>query len=154
LLVEEIISQLPQQSPPKICADQSADLTVLVACGPYSSCEDLAYEGLKEIASLVKSQSFDLVVLIGPFVDDQHPILTSGNLVNSFDKLYKVQVKPILVDIEESAGHVCIIPSIRDVHHPPVFPQAPFDQSWHNNCTMLCNPSTFTFSNITIPIAY
>jgi len=49
----------------------------------------------------------------------------------------------------DSSTHVALIPSTRDIHHWPVFPQAPLEGAAPENVTFMGNPSTFRCGGIT-----
>lgn len=121
--------------------------SVFIAAGPFTSDEDLAFEGLREIEVILNARYFDLVMLIGPFMDDRHPIIQSGQVVETFNQIYEQQVESVLLQFEQLCGRLVIIPSIRDVHHPPIFPQPPFHQGRLQNASMLSNPTAFVFSS-------
>ena len=133
--------------------DAGESFSVFVAAGPYSSSEDLSYEALKEIASLIASSAFDLVILMGPFLDEKHPLVSSGRVTRSFPRLYRQQVEPLLYKIETNCRRLLLVPSTRDVHHKPVFPQPPFPSpslksSTKRNVSSLPNPATFVYSSL------
>jgi DNA polymerase alpha subunit B len=50
-------------------------LTVVIACGPFSTTDNLLYEPLNELILLLDSQPPDVLILIGPFVDAEHPLI-------------------------------------------------------------------------------
>ena len=155
LRVVEVIAHIPRplHGPPsdRMEDDSGGSFSVFVAAGPYSSSEDLSYEALKEIASLVASSAFDLVILTGPFLDEKHPVVSSGRVTRSFQRLYQQQVEPLLYKIETNCRRLMLIPSVRDVQHKPVFPQPPFPSplfksSTRRNVSALPNPATFVYS--------
>lgn len=57
----------------------SAPLNVLVAAGPYTADDNLDYEPLQEICRKAADSYADGLVLLGPFLDIEHPLLASGD---------------------------------------------------------------------------
>ncbi|GLA05959.1 DNA polymerase alpha subunit B [Aspergillus niger] len=56
-----------------------APLNILVAAGPYTADDNLDYEPLKEICRKAADSYADGLVLLGPFLDIEHPLLASGD---------------------------------------------------------------------------
>lgn len=67
-------------------------LKIIQAVGPYTIPADLSYDPLSDLMSSVKVQKPDLLVLFGPFVDAQHPIIKSGYSGSSYANLFDNQV--------------------------------------------------------------
>ncbi|KAJ6071547.1 hypothetical protein N7499_009561 [Penicillium canescens] len=63
----------------RIEADSSLPLNVMVAAGPYTSDDNLDYEPLQEICQKAADSFADSLVLMGPFLDIEHPLLASGD---------------------------------------------------------------------------
>ena len=54
-------------------------LSVVVACGPFTTADNLEYEPLEELLGNVASEKPDVLILVGPFVDASHPLLQEGD---------------------------------------------------------------------------
>lgn len=54
-------------------------LDIFVACGPYTANNNLDFEPLVEICQKAADQSADGLLLMGPFLDLEHPLLASGD---------------------------------------------------------------------------
>ncbi|KAI9928168.1 hypothetical protein ASPWEDRAFT_39028 [Aspergillus wentii DTO 134E9] len=59
--------------------DASAPLNVIVSSGPYTADDNLDFEPLNEICQKAADSYADAVVLMGPFLDIEHPLLASGD---------------------------------------------------------------------------
>lgn len=121
----------------------------VVAAGPYTSSEDLAYEPLAALLEYCATESADMLLLMGPFVDAEHPLVCSGALDETFEDVYQSQVAVRLTEFAESQGgrtRVVLVPSTRDVHHDPVFPQPPLGEV--AGATALANPATFSCNEV------
>ena len=48
-------------------------LSIFLAAGPFMTTDSLVYEPLNDLLGVVKAARPDVVVLVGPFVDAEHP---------------------------------------------------------------------------------
>ena len=51
------------------------ELQVIVACGPYTTSDNLSYEPLEDLLKYVEEQKPHVVLLCGPFVDAKHSMI-------------------------------------------------------------------------------
>ena len=65
---------------------------MLVAAGPYTTCEDLTYAPLRELLGTCQQLQPNVLVLLGPFVDAEHPLIVSGSCEEPFEALFASQV--------------------------------------------------------------
>lgn len=103
-------------------------LTMMIASGPYTASDDLAYEPLEALLSKAAEERPDTLILCGPFVDADHPLLRDGWMVDiSFEDLYMTRVVGALERFVARPGcaetKIVVVPSVRDLHMHPVFPQ-------------------------------
>jgi DNA polymerase alpha subunit B len=63
----------------RIEADSSLPLNVMIAAGPYTTDDNLDFEPLQEICQKAADSFADSLVLMGPFLDIEHPLLASGD---------------------------------------------------------------------------
>jgi len=113
-------------------------LSIMVAAGPFTTSDNLHYEPLRDLLGQVNQNNSDVLILIGPFLDAEHPEFASGEpkLQGEGDSLvtadyYTVFVYRVASLLSEffkinSRAQVVLVPSIRDIHHDFVYPQAPF----------------------------
>ncbi|KAJ4960970.1 hypothetical protein NE237_020880 [Protea cynaroides] len=69
-------------------------------------------------------------MLLGPFLDSEHPEIKKGIVDRTFTEIFHVEILRRLQDYAEfmgSAARVILVPSIRDANHDFVFPQPAFD---------------------------
>ena len=128
---------------------------VMTAAGPFCCADDLAYAPLVALLKEAKTRKAALLVLHGPFVDEQHPTAGTAALSVTFDELFEQHVLRLLeVFVQEQldAGgpvtQVVVLPALRDVHHVPVFPQPKFGAAIHSSAIrkhlhLLPNPASF-----------
>jgi DNA polymerase alpha subunit B len=58
-------------------------LAILVSSGPYTTDSNLLYESLHALCEQAKSTQADALILVGPFLDIEHPLLSSGDIPTS-----------------------------------------------------------------------
>ena len=128
---------------------------VMTAAGPFCCADDLAYAPLVALLKEAKTRKAALLVLHGPFVDEQHPTAGTAALSVTFDELFEQHVLRLLEDFVQEqldAGgpvtQVVVLPALRDVHHVPVFPQPKFGANIHSkgvrkHLHLLPNPASF-----------
>jgi DNA polymerase alpha subunit B len=63
----------------RLNGDANPPLNVMIAAGPYTADDNLDFEPLQEICQKAADSYADSVVLMGPFLDIEHPLLASGD---------------------------------------------------------------------------
>lgn len=106
-------------------------LTVFVAAGPYTTQDNLEFEALDELCTRAADQRPDVVILAGPFVDSEHPLVRAGDFDlhdvdaandGTVDDLFRERISRRIQRITHSM--VLLIPSLRDaVSRHCSFPQ-------------------------------
>jgi len=107
------------------CKASSLPLSVVMAAGPFTCSEDVEYEPLRDLLKYAVQQHADLVVLLGPFVDTEHPAVKTGALDVTFEDLFANTVRAAVEAAcdERPTLKVVLVPSVRDAHLDMVFPQ-------------------------------
>lgn len=105
-------------------------LSVLYAAGPYTADDNLDFEPLHALCSQAADSYADAVVLTGPFLDVDHPLIATGDFdlpeeaLASMDPdtatmttVFKYMVAPAINRLAASNPNVTVIlvPSVRDV---------------------------------------
>lgn len=105
-------------------------LTILYAAGPYTADDNLDFEPLHALCSQAADSYADALVLVGPFLDVDHPLIATGDFdlpeeaASSVDAdtatmttVFRYLVAPAINRLAASNPHVTIImvPSVRDV---------------------------------------
>ncbi len=109
-------------------ATGSRPQSIFVAAGPYTLEDSCAYEVLDDLAEQVVLGLPDVVILMGPFVDEAHPLLASGQVPVLPLQLFQQQVCPRLERMcsAKPGIRVILIPSTRDlISEWCAFPQPP-----------------------------
>jgi len=124
--------------------DNDGPFTMLVAAGPFTCSGDLAYEPLHELVEYAREDKPAVVVLLGPFVDSDHPKIRDGLVDAQFQEIFEEAVGKCARELVQEVGcQVVLVPSMRDAHMMPVFPQAPLelkDTPGTENVVQLSNP--------------
>lgn len=159
LAVKRIISGVPlstpKTSPQKLLEyhhspyfQNGGALSAIVACGPFTTNDNLNYQPLQDLLFHVIESKPDLLILIGPFVDITHPELASGDVILSeedesgtvvsrqncsYEMVFTMRVirDCLLAMFNEDEAqnlptNIVLVPSLLDAHHEFVFPQPPF----------------------------
>jgi DNA polymerase alpha subunit B len=104
-------------------------LSIVIAAGPFCCSEDMDYTPLRDLLRYVRDNNADALLLVGPFVDTDHPHVKSGALEVTFDDLFAQAVQTQVEDAcdETPDLKVLLVPSVRDAHTDMVYPQPPLD---------------------------
>ncbi|BDD55963.1 hypothetical protein MAP00_001443 [Monascus purpureus] len=108
-------------------AEGNPPLNIFVASGPYTADDNLDFEPLKEICRKAADCYADGLLLMGPFLDIEHPLIASGDFdlpdVNGYDPdtatLAMVFRHCITAPLQKLAAAVpsitiILVPSVRD----------------------------------------
>ncbi|CAL5421122.1 unnamed protein product [Camellia sinensis] len=104
--------------------------SLIIAAGPFTTTDNLFFEPLTELLAYAQRKQPQLLLLLGPFIDSEHPELKKGTVNRTFDEIFRLEILGRLQDYVEymgSAARVILVPSIRDTNHDFVFPQPAFD---------------------------
>ncbi|XP_012520769.1 PREDICTED: DNA polymerase alpha subunit B [Propithecus coquereli] len=102
---------------------------VLAACGPYTTSDSITYDPLLDLITIINHDRPDVCILFGPFLDAKHEQVENCLLTSSFEDVFKQCLRTIIEGTRSSGSHLVFVPSLRDVHHEPVYPQPPFSYS-------------------------
>ncbi|XWS34618.1 hypothetical protein CRYUN_Cryun21dG0053400 [Craigia yunnanensis] len=132
------------------------EITVIIAAGPFTTTDNLLFEPLTELLAYATRKCPQMLILLGPFIDSEHPQIKKGTVDLSFDEIFQLEVLRMVQDYLEYMGpdaRVVIIPSVRDANHDFVFPQPAFDLDSldiSHQITSLKNPGIFEADEVKI----
>ncbi|CAL5338647.1 unnamed protein product [Camellia sinensis] len=98
--------------------------SLIIAAGPFTTTDNLFFEPLTELLAYAQRKQPQLLLLLVPFIDSEHPEIKKGAVNRTFDEIFRLE---ILGRYMGSAARVTLVPSIRDANHDFVFPQPAFD---------------------------
>ncbi|XP_028081755.1 DNA polymerase alpha subunit B-like [Camellia sinensis] len=128
----------------------------IIAAGPFTTTDNLFFEPLTELLAYARRKQPQLLLLLGPFIDSEHPKIKKGAVNRTFDEIFHLEILGRLQDYVEymgSAARVILVPSIRDANHDFVFPQPAFDiqqTDLKHQITNLTNPGIFSANEIKV----
>lgn len=151
---------------------EARPLSYIIAGGPYTPETDLSFSALHSLLSTATTQRPDVLILTGPFLDLEHPLLASGDLeahlppdtkINpdtaTLTDVFRALVAAPLQRLAQTHPTITIIlvPSLRDVISKHVsfpqdrFPRAPFGLP--KQCQIVTNPITLSINEVVFGIS-
>ncbi|OXM76137.1 DNA polymerase alpha subunit B [Cryptococcus neoformans Bt63] len=168
-VVEEVLllppSLLPQTPASELMDFQYGDklkgepLSLMVAAGPYTLNENLFFEPFETLVDKVLEDRPDVLILLGPFIDSQHPIIKSCAVTETPQEIFRKQISSRLQKVvtQSPSTVIIIIPSVRDVvSHHMAFPQSMLEKEYlalPKKVKALPNPCTFSVNEVTISLS-
>ncbi|XP_066499767.1 DNA polymerase alpha subunit B [Hoplias malabaricus] len=112
--------------PKQDMSEGSEPVMVLVACGPYTPSDSLAYDPLLDLINIINKDRPDVCILLGPFVDSKHEQIEKGQVTETFETIFYRCMDSIVDGTRGTGCKLVFIPSLRDIHHHYIYPQPPF----------------------------
>ena len=144
-------------------------LSVLFASGPYTSDDNLAFEPLQALCEKAKDSMIDAMILTGPFLDVEHPLLATGDFelsnVKAADQettattCFRLWISKYLQQLCSANPSITVIlvPSVRDLISKHVsWPQEQLskkDLGLPKQVRMLPNPSFLSFNEMVVAVS-
>lgn len=132
-------------------------LSAVIAAGPFTTTDNMLFEPLKELLAYATRRQPQLLILMGPFVDSEHPEIKKGTVDMSDDEIFSVEILRKLQDYAHYMGstvRAILVPSTRDANHDFVFPQPSFDieisDETKHQISFLANPCLFSANEIMV----
>lgn len=147
----------------------SIALNVLVASGPYTADDNLGFEPLHALCEKAEATCADVLLLIGPILDLEHPLIASGDFDLPDDPsiepdkatladAFRILVGAPLRRLAEAIPSITIIlvPSARDaVNKHVAWPQEPFTRrelGLPKQAKFVSNPIALCLNEVTFGI--
>lgn len=147
----------------------SSPLNVIFASGPYCADDDLAFEPLNALCSKATDDSVDGLILNGPFLDVEHPLIASGNFhlpdIKVLDpdatmsSLFRHTISAPLQRLCAANPNITVVlvPSVRDAVSKHVsWPQEQLqrkDLGLPKQVRMMTNPCTFWLNEVVVGVS-
>jgi DNA polymerase alpha subunit B len=151
---------------------ETRPLSYLVASGPYTPETDLTFPALHSLLSTATTQRPDVIILTGPFLDLEHPLLASGDLEHhlppdtklnpdtaTMTDVFRALIANPLHRLAQSHPTITIIlvPSVRDIISKHVsFPQDRLPRAalgLPKQCQIVTNPITLSINEVVFGIS-
>ncbi len=147
-----------------------APLNIMIGAGPYTADNNLDFEPLHALCSQAADSYADALILTGPFLDIDHPLIASGDFdlpeqamaepdTATMTTVFKYLISPALISLVAANPHITIllIPSVKDAISKHVsWPQEPFprkDLSLPKAVRIVGNPMTLSLNEIAVGIS-
>ena len=145
-------------------------LNVMLASGPYTADDNIAFEPLKALCEQAASSYADVLILVGPILDLEHPLIASGDFdlpddpniepdKATLNDVFRIFIGTPLRHLAEAVPNITIIlvPSVRDAINKHVsWPQEPFDKKvlgLPKAAKVVTNPVTISLNEIVVSIS-
>ncbi|RDL39417.1 DNA polymerase alpha subunit B [Venustampulla echinocandica] len=145
-------------------------LNILVAAGPYTADDNLDFEPFHALCSQAADSYADALVLVGPFIDIDHPLIATGDFdlpdealaepdTITMTTVFKYLISSALVTLVSSNPNITIllVPSVKDVISKHVsWPQEPTPRKelgLPKSVKIIGNPMTLSLNEIAIGIS-
>jgi DNA polymerase alpha subunit B len=145
-------------------------LTILFASGPYTADDNLDFEPLHTLCNEAADTYVDALVLTGPFIDMEHPLIASGDFelppeatydpdTATMATVFKYFISPALNRLVAANPSVTIllVPSVRDVLDKHVsWPQDAFPRrelGLPKTARIIGNPMTLSMNEMVVGIS-
>ena len=153
IVAQEIVPSMPfpdavvKANRDAALSKDASSFDMVVAAGPFTPTDSLVYEPLKAIIEYCEREKPSSLVLVGPFVDQDHPSISDGMLDATFEDVFALKVVDEIEKLQEKVPtmKVAMMPSIRDVHHDVAFPQRAFEMDDGCKTESLPNPATMRY---------
>lgn len=148
---------------------ESSPLSVIFASGPYCAEDNLAFEPLNALCSKAADESVDALVLNGPFLDIEHPLIACGNfelpdikgldLDATMPTFFRHMISAPLQQLCNANPNITIIliPSVRDAVSKHVsWPQEQLprkDLGLPKQVRMMTNPCAFWLNEVVVGVS-
>lgn len=168
--LEEHIQRL--KGGPDAMEDDSdpAPLSILLGSGPFTADDNLDFEPLHAVCSQAADSYADALILTGPFIDIDHPLIASGDFdlpeeamaepdTITMATVFKYLISPALNQLVSANPHITIIlvPSVKDAISKHVsWPQEPFprkDLGLPKSARIIGNPMILSLNEISVGIS-
>lgn len=149
----------------------SPPLNVLLGAGPYTADDNLDFEPLHALCSRAADTYADAIILTGPFLDIDHPLIASGDFdlpdeamtepdTATMVTVFRYLVAPAIQQLVSANPRITVllVPSVRDaISHHVSWPQEPFPKKdlgiSHKSIKIVGNPMTVSLNEIVTGIS-
>ncbi|CAN8095135.1 unnamed protein product [Discula destructiva] len=143
-------------------------LNIIYAAGPYTADDNLEFEPLHQLCTVAADTYADALVLTGPFIDVDHPLIASGDFdlpedvdmdTATMSTVFRYLISPALNRLVASNPSITVllVPSTRDVIDKHVsWPQDAFlrkEVGLPKSARIVGNPMTLSLNEMVLGIS-
>ncbi|KAB8296209.1 hypothetical protein EYC80_008992 [Monilinia laxa] len=147
-----------------------APLNIIIGSGPFTADDNLDFEPLHAICSQAADTYADVLILTGPFLDIDHPLIASGDFdlpeeilsdpdSATMSTIFKYLITPAFTQLAATNPRITIllVPSVKDaINKHASWPQEPFpkkDIGLPKAVRVIGNPMTIALNEIVMGIS-
>jgi len=134
-----------------ITIDNKGPIQMVIACGPFTTNENLLYEPLSDLLTTVQKNPPHILILLGPLLDAAHPLLSSSDLTETHDAVINRCFKIITTTLEDCGTKVVIASSSRDIGAVPVYPTPPYNDV--KGITCVSDPALLDIEGVVVALS-
>ncbi|KAK6638803.1 hypothetical protein RUM43_007072 [Polyplax serrata] len=86
-------------------------LNVMVASGPYTPTDSMTYEPLLDLVKEVVKQEPHVLILTGPFIEANHPVLEESVLAETTEEFFEKVIEQIMKPLEREFTSPMVYPT-------------------------------------------
>lgn len=140
--------KLPSAPPIKV----TEPIHIYVACGPFTAADDLLYETFSKILKYYEKQRPNVIILIGPFLDEEHALISDVVLAETYQDYFEKLLSGFMDGIDINT-QVLVVSSYRDAHAEPVYPTHQYRHSKnYQNLKFCSDPTVVSINGVTAGI--
>lgn len=136
---------------PKVDLDLlSEELSMVIACGSFTTSDSLAYEPLQDLCKYIVQHKPDVCLLVGPFLDPSNT--ENEKLSITYEENFNSKMNWLLEQTEGLPTLFVVVASHKDLHHDFVYPTAPYrldgSRRQHERLLFVSDPSTLVIGGV------
>ncbi|XP_052821510.1 DNA polymerase alpha subunit B isoform X3 [Octopus bimaculoides] len=152
-MAKKIYDNVPLQQAPLVPEKlpKGSSLNILIAAGPFLTTDSIMFEPLTDLLNVCQKEKPHMCILIGPFLDEEHTGIQTLK-----DESYETMFTRVCQGIKEIAEQLrctmVLVPSARDVHNTPIYPQPPFEYGESEFMHFVTDPSLLSINGVVFGI--
>ncbi|CAI9715856.1 DNA polymerase alpha subunit B-like [Octopus vulgaris] len=152
-MAKKVYDDVPLQQAPLVPEKlpKGSSLNILIAAGPFLTTDSIMFEPLTDLLNVCQKEKPHMCILIGPFLDEEHTGIQTLK-----DESYETMFTRVCQGIKEIAEQLrctmVLVPSARDIHNTPIYPQPPFEYGESEFMHFVTDPSLLSINGVVFGI--
>ncbi|XP_062559953.1 DNA polymerase alpha subunit B [Armigeres subalbatus] len=139
-----------QLEPPRAPMKIKSELNMVIASGPFTYKEDLAYEKLSDLLAYCSNNCPDVLILTGPFGSSSNPLFET--IAETYENYFEKLMMNIMSSVPPST-QVLVVSNHDDIMSMFVYPSFPYKiRSYFPNLRFLPDPCVVSINGLKIGI--
>lgn len=127
-----------------------SELNMVIASGPFTNKEDLAYEKLSDLLAYCSNNCPDVLILTGPFGSSSNPLFET--IAETFENYFEKLIMNIMSSVPPST-QVLVVSNYDDIMSMFVYPTFPYKiRSYFPNLRFLPDPCVVSINGLKVGI--